>query len=403
MLRAAKLWCDTESAEEAEELSRSQAFPSKLGPAFTGTKLLWLKRKEPDVFARAKHLLLPASYINYWLSGEMRMDAGDASGTGFLNIISKKWDAQCALAVDSSVPSMLPRLSDPDEPISRTLTLNASKALLGLDGQAHLIVGGGSGDNACAALGCGVLHQNQLVLSLGISGTVFAFSEHPVIDPTGTVAPFCDSTGHWLPLICTLNCTSVLSEISNGLGQDHEILTQLAASIPPGCDGCSFLPYLIGERTPDWPSSSGVLLGIRPGFFSSPGLIYRAAMEGVTFGLLAGFRLMKIMHESGHGADGTICLVGGGARNPLWRQMIADVFQMTVRVPVETESAALGAALQGAAVFHQIPVHSFVGTMTPRNDEKVVKPRIELAAAYEEAFKRHCKLSSVLFDSQVKF
>ena len=402
VLRPCKLWCDTESSAEAEELSQlsqTGVFPFKLGPSFTVTKLLWLKRHEPDKFAKATRLLLPASYLNFWLTGIVAMDAGDASGTGLLNITSKQWDEHYAKAVDEKVLRMLPKISGPDEPISSSLTLEASRALFGFDHRADIIVGGGSGDNACSALGCGLLHPNQLVVSLGTSGTLFAFSDEPIIDPSGAVAAFVDATGHWLPLICTLNCTSVLSEIRDGMGQDHEELTRLAAQIPPGCDGTTFLPFLIGERTPNWPNSSGVLYGIKPGLFRSPGLIYRAAMEGITYCLLAGFRSMKMKDGDG-GSE--ICLVGGGSRNPLWQQMIADVFQMRVRVPSETESAAFGAALQGAALYHKTPIRSFIeSTMGARSSvEIIVHPQTELAKTFEESFERYYKLSRLLFEER---
>lgn len=328
------------------------------------------------------------------------MDRGDASGTGFLNTNSNGWDPICAKAVDESVLSMLPQLTGPNDPISNTLTKEASQALFGFDYPAPIVVACGSGDNACAALGCGLICPNQLVVSLGTSGTVFSYSDEPVVDPSGTVAAFCDATGAFLPLICTLNCTSVLAEVSDGLNQDHMTLSSLAESVPIGCEGATFLPYLLGERTPNWPSSTGVLYGIRPRTFNSPGLIYRAAMEGITYGLLAGYRSMK---GGGAEGEGEIFLVGGGAKNKLWQQMIADAFQMRLRVPAEAESAALGAALQGAAVVHKIDVRSFIGLAlaTRGGEETIVQPRREAALAYEEAYQRHQKLSKLLFLDRV--
>lgn len=125
--------------------------------------------------------------------------------------------------------------------------------------------------------------------SLGTSGTLFGVSNSPVIDPSGTVAPFCDSTGRWLPLLCTQNCTLVLEEARAAAGGlPREELTALAAAEPAGCDGLTMLPYLTGERTPNWPSASGALLGLRAGMLGRPGLLYRAAMEAATFSLLAG-------------------------------------------------------------------------------------------------------------------
>lgn len=230
--------------------------------------------------------------------------------------------------------------------------------------------------------------------SLGTSGTLFCVSDSPVIDPTGTLAPFCDSTGRWLPLLCTQNCTLVLEEAraaSGGLSREH--LTSLAASEAPGCEGLTMLPYLTGERTPNWPGASGALLGLRPGMLGRPGLLYRAAMESATFSLLAGYGRMR-------GASCVeaqqLLLVGGGSGNALWRQVIADAFELPVKLPVEAESAALGAALQAAAVASGAQdVAAFVQAHPPALGEEVVEPKSGLEM--REAFARHQHLGQLLF------
>ena len=160
------------------------------------------------------------------------------------------------------------------------------------------------------------------------------------------MAPFRDATGHHLPLLCLQNCTSALNEVARGYGMPHEELARLAADEPPGCGGLTFLPYVSGERTPNWPHATGALLGVSPGLLR-PGAVYRAALEGVTFALLAGYDRMREL-----GVDAKeLRLVGGGSSNKLWRQIIADAFQLPLRFPAEPESAALGAALQAAAAF----------------------------------------------------
>ena len=240
----------------------------------------------------------------------------------------------------------------------------------------------GSGDNMCSALGVGCVESGMAVLSLGTSGTIFGVSHSP---PSSKVAPFADASGRYLPLVCIMSCTGVLNSVLdsffNGRGVNdecesdnhkiwtHEEATQMAMQHPAGCHGITFLPYLTpGERTPDWPHASGALLGLtasnmamaatststsaeeRPHINPMAGLIYRAAMEGITYLIAEGVSTMK--KACGDGFEPTCLLVvGGGSHNQLWRQMLADVVRIDLRFPKEKESAALGAAFQiGAAV-----------------------------------------------------
>ncbi|EFJ47490.1 hypothetical protein VOLCADRAFT_91860 [Volvox carteri f. nagariensis] len=356
VLRPAKLWCDTESAAEAKELSERLGWT--LVPSFTITKLLWLKRHEPAVFEAVRCVLLPHDYINYWMTGRRVMECGDASGTGVLDVAARRWDEEAMEVVDPRVRNMFPPLvASPEEAIGGLLPEVASE--LGL--APGVVVAPGSGDNAMSALGAGAAGDGATVMSLGTSGTIFSKSPRPLLDRTGVICSFCDTTGSYLPLLCTLNCTRVLEEVCGAFGMDHATLTDLAGKEPPGCCGVTWLPYMIGERTPCWPHSSGALLGLRPGCLR-PGLVYRAAVEGATLSLLSGFRRMV---AAGLRPSRRLRLVGGGARNPLWRQMVADVFQMEVLLPSEPDSAALGAALQAAAVVTGESVASYVSKYPP--------------------------------------
>ncbi len=246
----------------------------------------------------------------------------------------------------------------------------------------------------------------MLVCSLGTSGTLFGVSNTPVIDPSGTVAPFCDCTGRWLPLLCTQNCTLVPEEIrsmytdaDNRPQFTQDEMTALAAQ-EPGCEGLTILPYFMGERTPNWPHASGGCVGLRPGMLGRPGLLYRAALEGATFSLLAGYQTML-----SYGVEAQqLLLVGGGSANVLWRQIIADAFGMPVELPPEEESAALGGALQAAAVAAGVDdIAVFVGDVcTGEGEVGVVFPCDPCARdALMEAFARHQKYGSDLFSSHV--
>lgn len=387
VIRNAKLWCDVEAAAEAEELSR--AFSCTVVPGFTAPKILWLKRHEPDNWARLAHVLLPHDYVNYWLTGRMAMECGDASGTGVFDTAGRRFDEARMAAVDERLAGFFPELVGPNEVIGEVLPAVAEQ--LGLP--PGVLVGPGGGDNMMSALGSGAVREGVLVLSLGTSGTLFGVSSRPIVDPSGCVAPFCDSTGQWLPLLCTQNCTLVLEEVRQAFGSTHEELTRLAAQEPAGSDGVNFLPYLTGERTPNWPHATGALLGIRPGLLARPGLLYRAAMEGATFSLLAGYKQLQR-----YGLQGTaLYVVGGGSKNALWRRIISDAFQLPLHLPLEPESAALGAALQAAAVANGVPVADFVEDHRPPLADEGVSFDEAGAAALSRAFERHLKCSEELF------
>lgn len=392
VLRASKLWCDTESAPEAAELSKTLGAP--LVASFTATKLLWLKRHEPEVFAATRRVLLPGSYVNYWLTGEAAIDAGDASGTGLLDVAARRWDARAAAAVDAALLDKLPRLLGPSERVAGALRPEAAAALGLL--QEGVVVAPGSGDNAMSALGAGVTRDGQLIASLGTSGTLFGVSAAPILDPSGAVAPFCDAAGAWLPLVCTLNCTRPAEEVREAFGLSQDEITKLAEAAPPGCAGVNFVPFLAGERTPNLPRSSGAVVGLRPGLLR-PGLLYRAALEGATFSLRAGLERMRAL---GLARASELRLVGGGSKNALWRRIVADAFQLPVRLPLEPEAAALGAALQAGAALEGAAVADFVARHEPPVADDVVEPDNANKDAYEAAFARHQAAVKALFEQQ---
>lgn len=337
VVRPAKLWCDTETADEARELS------ARLGRAvptgFTASKITWLARREPENWRRTRHVLLPHDYVNARLTGELAMEAGDASGTGFFDVHARRFDERAVAAVDPELARKLPRLVAPGECVGE---LDAHGAeLLGLP--RGVPVAAGAGDNMASAIGSGATRAGVVVVSLGTSATVFAFSPRPIVDPEGLIAPFCDSTGGWLPLLCVMNATGALEEVCAAFGCDHATLTREAAAEPLGARGLRCIPYFQGERVPDLPRASGALLGIRPGLLRR-GLVYRAVLEGVTANLAWGVeRLVRL------GLDvKRVRVVGGGAQNPLWRELLADAFDADVERLAESESGALGAALQAA-------------------------------------------------------
>lgn len=335
VVRPAKLWCDTATAAEARELS--EVFGRAVPTGFTASKILWCKRHEPENWSRVRHVLLPHDYVNFRLTGELTMEAGDASGTGLLDPATREFRMDDARQIDESLPGMLPSLLETGA--AAGVTSSAGGALLGLP--EGVLVSAGGGDNMMSAIGSGATTSGVVVVSLGTSGTVFTHADQPVIDPEGLIAPFCGSAGGWLPLLCVMNLTGVTEEVVAGFGLDHAAATSGAAEVPVGCDGLLWLPYLAGERVPDLPEATGTMLGMRAGHLNGPTL-YRAAMEGTSLNLGWGVDRLRGL---GVAVDG-VRLVGGAAKNPLWRSILADVLNAPVTALDEPESGALGAALQ---------------------------------------------------------
>lgn len=339
VIRPAKLWCDTTTTDEAEAITRAGRYAVPTG--YTLPKLLWMKRNEPENFARVRSVLLPHDYVNFLLSGRKFMEAGDASGSGAFDPVTRHYDEALLAWLDPRARSFFPELVAADRAPARVS--RAAADWLGLPEGA--VVSPGGGDNMMSAIGSGATHAGVTVVSLGTSGTVFAYATAPVIDPEGLIAGFCDSTGAWMPLLCTMNVTNVTEEVRGAFGLDHSAITALASKVPAGSDGVTFLPYLVGERVPNLPHANGALLGLRMGVLSA-GHLFRAALEGTTLGLASGVERMKRLGLEVHG----LRVVGGGSKNPLWRQIIADCMNAPVEVLLEPESAALGAAIQASWV-----------------------------------------------------
>ncbi len=334
-VRAAKLWCDTTTVAQADQITAAGKWPVPTG--YTLPKLLWMKQNEPEQFARVRSVLLPHDYVNFLLTGDKFMECGDASGSGAFDPRERCYDEAILDWLDPKARSFFPKLVAADQ-VAGKVSAEAAKRW-GLPEGA--VVSPGGGDNMMSAIGSGATAAGSTVVSLGTSGTVFAYSAQPVIDPDGLIAAFCDSTGAWMPLLCTMNVTNVTEEVRNAFGLGHEEITAKASAVSPGCDGLTLLPYIQGERVPNLPNATGALLGIRPGLLN-PGHLFRAAIEGASLGLASGVARMKRL---GLKVD-AVRVVGGGSKNPLWRQILADMLGAPVRVLVEPESAALGGAIQ---------------------------------------------------------
>jgi xylulokinase len=380
VVRAAKLWCDTSTADEARELSEQlgRAVPT----GFTASKIKWLARYEPANWARTKHVLLPHDWVNFRLSGEFAMEAGDASGTGFFDVRERRFDERAVASVDADLASKLPPIVGAGERAGSLTRLGA--AWLGLPANcAGALIASGGGDNMMSAIGSGATRPGVAVLSLGTSATVFSYSAVPVLDPQGAIAPFCDSTGAWLPLLCVMNATGVLEEVRAAFGCDFATLTREAESVEPGSGGLVLMPYLSGERVPDLPRASGSLLGIRAGSLRRERL-FRAALEGVSLNIAWGVERMRAL---GLAID-AVRVVGGGAHNELWLSILADVLHAPITRLVETESGALGAALQALWTARRADGERVtadeVAAPWIRTDAHTIEPDAQRGAIYAE-------------------
>jgi xylulokinase len=308
-------------------------------PGYTAPKVLWLKRREPANFRKLRHILLPHDYLNFHLTGNYFMEYGDASGTGFLDVRRRTWSEAATRAVDPRVADCLPPVS-PSHEASGVLRPEIAERY---GFPAGTIVSAGGGDNMMGAIGTGNVVPGAVTASFGTSGTIYAFSRRPVVDPRGEIAAFCSSTGGWLPLLCTMNVTGVTEQVRALFGWSLAELEQAAAGVPAGSDGLTLLPYLDGERTPNLPRGAGVYFGLDRRTLAQ-GHLARAAIEGATFGMNYGLRRLSALGIR----PKEIRLTGGGSRSPLWRQIAADVFGVPVIAMAQDESAALGAALQAA-------------------------------------------------------
>ncbi len=338
-IRDAKLWNDTESAADAEwlldELGGPGAWAKACGvvpvAALTITKLSWLHRNEPGAFARIAHVMLPHDYLTYRLTGTYVTDRGDASGTGYFS------------ARENTYRFDLLRIVERDFEWERVVpeVLGALDARPAAESPA--LVAAGTGDNMAAALGI-ALRPGDVVLSIGTSGTAYAVAEQAIADHTGAVACFADATGRFLPLACTLNATKVTDAIARLIGVDVGELDSLALDEPAGAGGVVLLPYFDGERTPNRPNATGAIAGLRSDVTREQ--LARAAFEGVVCGLLDA---MDALDRAGVPLSGRLLLVGGGARSPAYRRIVADLSGLSVSVPVGDEHVAAGACVQAAA------------------------------------------------------
>jgi xylulokinase len=402
VIRPAKLWCDTSTAAECEEIMSRiggqketiRAVGNAILPGFTASKILWLKKREPSHFKKLASVLLPHDYLNFWLTGQKLMEYGDASGTALLDVRKRKWSDAALKAIDDDLASKLPPLISSDQPAGR-LQLSTARDL-GLN--TDVLVSAGGGDNMMGAIGTGNTRPGVITASFGTSGTIYACAEKPVVDPRGEIAAFCDSTNRWLPLLCTMNVTVATEMVRHDFKMTHEQFSVAASRAPAGADGLILLPYLEGERTPNVPDGTGVYFGVNNRTFTGPHFA-RAAMEGVTLGMNYGLR--RLAQLGVHPTQ--IRATGGGARSKVWRQIMADVFDAEVVTLKVSEGAAYGAALQALWCWRlqqgeKAKISEITDEFVEINKSETATPNRESAEIYAEVQALQDEISKSLRD-----
>lgn len=369
VLRRSIIWCDGRTSEECEEITArvgaDRLMEITKSPALTGftaSKILWVRKHEPQIYKQCRHILLPKDYIRYRLTGTFATDVSDASGMQLLDIAKRDWSDEVleALKIDRSL------LADVYESCEVTGTITPEiAALTGLPTTA--VVVGGAGDNAAAAVGCGAVRDGYGFTTIGTSGVVFSHCKELRADPNGRIHSFCAAVpGEYHVMGVTLAAglslrwfrdqfCAVEQTKADARGIDvYARMDEMAEGIPIGADRLVFLPYLMGERTPHLdPFARGALIGLSASHSRAHCL--RAVMEGVIYSLRD---CLSLFDAAGVQAPARMMACGGGAVSPLWRQMLADVLGCTVCTAASNDGGALGAALLagvGAGVWESVP------------------------------------------------
>ncbi len=368
VLRPCIMWNDQRTAAQCAAITRQvgaanvlQLTGNPVLPGFTAPKIAWVREHEPEVYRQVAKVLLPKDYVRYRLTGGYFSEVSDASGTSLFDVGQRRWSDEMLEALE------VPRRWLPEVTESPLVSARVSASAAGQTGLlAGTPVVGGGGDQAAQAVGTGIVTEGAVSATIGTSGVVFAASEAYRVEPQGRLHAFCHAVpGMWHLMGVMLSAGGSFRWYRDALGDleqaragetgrdPYDLLTEAAAQVPAGCEGLLFLPYLSGERTPyPDPNARGVFFGLT--LRHGKAHLTRAVLEGVTYGLRDSLELMRDLGLSVRQVRAS----GGGARSPLWRQILADLFGAEIVTVNVTEGAAYGAALLaavGAGVYSSVP------------------------------------------------
>lgn len=393
VLRPCILWNDSRSHFEAAELDATPDVRRLSGnivfSGFTAPKLEWVRKHEPDIYTRVAKVLLPAAYLNYYLTGEYVADMSDSAGTSWLDVKQRVW-SPTLLSAGHMRESQMPRLVEGSQ--SAGVLRGELQQRWGLSNE--VVVAGGAGDNAAAACGIGALNEGQGFVSLGTSGVLLTARDgyHPC--PETALHTFCHAVpGRWYQMGVMLSATNSLNWLSRVTGQKPAALTQALGDSLKAPGPVQFLPYLSGERTPHNDATiRGALTGLDPA--SGPAELTRAVLEGVAFGLRDSLEALRST-----GAElNSLMAIGGGAASDYWLKLIATVFDLPLQKPAGGEfGAALGAARLGQAAASGASVEAI---MTPPDVGAVIEPDNALTGACDAAYEKFRNAYNAVKNSQ---
>lgn len=360
VLRRSIIWCDQRTQAECDEIhekvGREKLIAITANPALTGftlSKVLWVRNHEPEVYAKCRHILLPKDYVRYMLTGDFATEVSDASGMQMLDVPNRCWSDELLNILDID-KSLLAKVYESCE-----VTGHVSEEAAALTGlSAETLVVGGAGDNAAAAVGTGVVEDGKAFTTIGTSGVVFAHTDKLAIDPQGRVHTFCCAVpGAWHVMGVTQaaglslkwyrdNFCDAEKQAAQQMGVDpYDLMNKEAAQSPIGANKLIYAPYLMGERTPHLDADCrGMFFGLSA--MHTRRDLLRAVMEGVSYSLRD---CLGVLNEMGVNPEQMLAC-GGGGKSPLWRQMLADVFNCPVATTVNTEGPALGVAILAGVV-----------------------------------------------------
>lgn len=395
VIRPSLIWCDQRSQPQVdyinEKLGKEKVLESIANPVLTGftlPKLIWVRDHEPHHFERMRRILLPKDYLRYRLTGEFATEVSDASGTALLDVVHRRWSFEMmdGLGLDRAILPVLHESTD----ITGTISGEAAE-ITGLNAGTPVV--GGGGDQAASAVGNGIVEPGVVSCTLGTSGVVFAHTENAAWDPQGRVHTFCHAVREkWHVMGVTQGAGLSLQWFRNQLapGTTYDALMAEAATAPAGSQGLFWLPYLMGERTPHLDAKArGGWIGLTAKHTRAD--LIRAVIEGVAYSQKD---CLEIIEQLGIPVD-TVRASGGGARSPLWRQILADVFNRRVATLATQEGSAYGAALLAMTGTGEFASVSEACAATIREAESIV-PRAVESAIYTEAYKTYQALYPAL-------
>lgn len=393
-----KLWNDFSTQEECDLLTEKvggletmvKEVSNSQRTGYTAAKIFHLYRRERELYDKTATFFLVHNYINYYLTGGVKvMEPGDTSGSALYNIVSGEWSDTVINAID---PGLKAKLA-PVQPSTKSIGAISEQLAAEYGLNPDCAIDAGTGDNMYGAVGTGNVKEGIVTISLGTSGTAYTFLKEPYVDPTGEIAGFCDSTGHYLPLLCVSNLANGYNEILKVYDISHQEFSEMVQHVPAGNSGRLIVPWYVGERTPDVPNGVPTYFGFSLRDLNNEEVVCRAVLEGHLLNLYDGFQRMPVKPSE-------IRLTGGISQSVAWREAIANIFNAET-VAVEGEGAAMGAALHALWVYQMeqgqdVSLEEVVEPYITFDESTRITPNAETVATYQMLVREFSALSARL-------